>query len=511
MVNKDINNLFFLKTNLIWIPILILIIFAFLLSDSYHGDPSIYLVYAKNIAKGDFFSFNPQEFSSGSTSPLWAMILGIVYKLLNSYVAIKILGTFFTFVSAISFYKMIKLITKNEFISLITIPFLFFYALFPSLMGYESPLIILLLSEIIKILYKINFSLQKANLLQTFYLTLLIASIPITRPDATIILFVLFFLFAIVNKAILKSLLIFTIASLPSILFFGYSYLETDSFSSSSYCRSFALSEFAISIGPISLSKEAILHFISLPLIFNFSISILKLNTKDPDRNLKIFSLSIFLLYYFIITFISPIASDVKRYLIPAITVLLPIFALNLKKIFSILLENKSYYHIWLSSIASVFPIIYISAYSFNEYSKNLEFDIIMERDLAYQINQIAENGDMILAYEVQLRYYLNDDFSLLSLDGITDGKVAKYLDTGNMIGFLKEYKPNYWVANDAVNYRKFLSGSILQEVEEYQSIQEADTITIENMQFIRILSNTSIHPKGFAGFTNLYKINYLD
>ena len=47
--------------------------------NTFWGDPTIYLVYSKNIAKGDFFSFNPQTFSSGSTSPLWALILSISF------------------------------------------------------------------------------------------------------------------------------------------------------------------------------------------------------------------------------------------------------------------------------------------------------------------------------------------------------------------------------------------------------------------------------------------------
>ena len=50
-----------------------------LLIGTFWGDPTIYLVYARNIAQGDFFSFNPGEFSSGSTSPLWAMILSISF------------------------------------------------------------------------------------------------------------------------------------------------------------------------------------------------------------------------------------------------------------------------------------------------------------------------------------------------------------------------------------------------------------------------------------------------
>ena len=33
--------------------------------------PVIYLAYARNIARGDFFSYSPGEFWSGTTSTLW--------------------------------------------------------------------------------------------------------------------------------------------------------------------------------------------------------------------------------------------------------------------------------------------------------------------------------------------------------------------------------------------------------------------------------------------------------
>ena len=43
---------------------------AYRLFHTFFGDPTIYLIYARNAAHGDVFSFNPGHFSSGSTSPL---------------------------------------------------------------------------------------------------------------------------------------------------------------------------------------------------------------------------------------------------------------------------------------------------------------------------------------------------------------------------------------------------------------------------------------------------------
>ncbi|MGB9589289.1 MAG: hypothetical protein ACP5QG_00805 [candidate division WOR-3 bacterium] len=48
-----------------------------------HGDALIHYVFAENITRGYFFYFNPGEPSSGSTAPLWSLILGGLYALLG--------------------------------------------------------------------------------------------------------------------------------------------------------------------------------------------------------------------------------------------------------------------------------------------------------------------------------------------------------------------------------------------------------------------------------------------
>ena len=88
-----------------------------------------------------------------------------------------------------------------------------------------------------------------------------------------------------------------------------------------------------------------------------------------------------------------------------------------------------------------------------------------MEREIVEYINKIAEENSTILIYEAQDRYYLRPDISLLSLDGITDGKVAPYPVNGDMYGFLLEHRPMYWLANDAVEYRPYLAQSVLMDV----------------------------------------------
>jgi len=136
---------------------LLIILFAFvvisglLLINSFHGDPSIYFIYARNIANLDFFSYNPGEFSSGSTSPLWAIILSPSFLLPNSILIIKIFCLILTIFAFFIAYRAAINITGSKLGSTFGLIFLIYYALIPCLLCYETPLTIILLSILLVI------------------------------------------------------------------------------------------------------------------------------------------------------------------------------------------------------------------------------------------------------------------------------------------------------------------------------------------------------------------------
>jgi hypothetical protein len=140
---------------------------------------------------------------------------------------------------------------------------------------------------------------------------------------------------------------------------------------------------------------------------------------------------------------------------------------------------------------------------------RGLSFEVITEKAVVDFINRTIEEDASILIYEVQDRYYLRPDIHLLSLDGITDGKVAPFLHSKDMYAFLLEYKPDYWLANDAVHYRPYLQNGILEEVVDKTGSGNSNTIRIGAIQFIRIKERDSRPISGFAGYRQLYKINY--
>ncbi|MCE5305647.1 hypothetical protein LLG34_08110, partial [bacterium] len=131
------------------------------------------------------------------------------------------------------------------------------------------------------------------------------------------------------------------------------------------------------------------------------------------------------------------------------------------------------------------------------------------EKNIIDYVNNIAEPNSLLLSYEVQDRYYLRDDIDILSLDGITDGKVAPYLSNSQIDQFLKKYKPNYWLANDAVYYRPYLQKSILKNVLDSMTFLQKDTIRIADITFVKIYTNPEPERQSFAHSKYLFKIEY--
>jgi hypothetical protein len=97
----------------------------------------------------------------------------------------------------------------------------------------------------------------------------------------------------------------------------------------------------------------------------------------------------------------------------------------------------------------------------------------------------------------------------VLSLDGITDGKVAPFLASGNMHGFLMRHRPDYWVANEAVFYRPYLANSVLRRVVDAIGDQEGASIQMDGIVF---RNRTISHEEGIPGFAahrQIFELSY--
>lgn len=492
-----------------------ILLYGIILIDTFHGDPSIYLCYAKNIAQGDSFSFNKGEFSSGSTSPLWALLLAPSFISTNAIQFSKFLSIFLTIFTTIILLQVLYYFTNLKICGLVGLAFAFKFYIIPSLMMYESSLTVLLTTLQIFLFFKYILEREKKYLL---YSGLVCSLIPLTRPDAIILVCINIFIL-LYHEARSKTLhfssflLMCSLVLLPSILYFGYSYLNLGTYSVSSACRAYALQEQAQILFGIKFSASTFLHFFRITIFPYTILSIIGLigMFQDPRyRLLSIFSSVSIVAYIIVLSFIIPVVFDIDRYLIPLLPVLALSITFGVKTTYASIINLKFYIHkIFLFIL--VF-LVFFSAFSIlrtaiSESKRGLTFSVIVEKDIIDYINRIAEMNSSILIYEVQDRYYLRPDIKVLSLDGITDGKVKPYLQNGDITAFLKTYKPTYWLANEAISTRPFLAKSILKTAYD-KAIEKSSKITIDNILFTKITENPN-RIIGFSSFTYLFKIEY--
>ncbi len=81
-------------------------------------DPWIHLTFARNIAQGRGFSFNPGEPVAGSTAPLWTLLLALAHVFLRNaaamVIAAKVLGAVFLVLASVYGFRLGTLLTGNR-------------------------------------------------------------------------------------------------------------------------------------------------------------------------------------------------------------------------------------------------------------------------------------------------------------------------------------------------------------------------------------------------------------
>jgi hypothetical protein len=301
------------------------------------------------------------------------------------------------------------------------------------------------------------------------------------------------------------------IAAVPSLLYFGYSQIALGTISVSSRCRAFALHEMAQRLGPLLYSKSALVYLGSILYAILLAAIGLDLFRQESRRGwFAWYGGAALLIYPVLLVFVSPVTNDLPRYFLPIAPIIVVAVARTLRQWDGASPVRWKLAALTLGVLFLAKPAASVLGDGFDQSRRGYRFEEIMERDAMEKINAIARRGDTVLAYEVQDRYYLRDDIGLLSLDGITDGKVAPYLESGDMGAFLRRYRPAYWVANNSVDYRPYLERSLLHRVaESFSSDSTRRELTQEGITFRVIERRSRPMPKGFAGWTMILGLSY--
>jgi hypothetical protein len=484
---------------------------------TFYGDPNIYLVYARNIAHGDLFSFNPGEFSSGSTGPLWALVLSIAFLLPGSILVAKLMGLAATLAAFWLTYRACAKVSGSAAGSVLAAGAVAWTGAFHGLMLYESSLTHCLAAAAVWLTADLLRQPSPRAGWRWACLAAVWAAAPLTRPDAVVIVVLDFavLLYALRERKGAMGRLVVTAlaAALPGALYHGYSYFATGHLSVSASCRGFALAEGASTLAGVQYSLAAIRKLLTVPLVILVGFALWALEKREADRPLR---LTMFwcggaaMAYVVTLTFVVPATFSADRYLLPVLPLVAAMAASGLRDLLSAGLDGRHR----LITVALVGGLLVVPAFDFlslgaQERSRGYDFDTIMEKPLADYLNAAAPAGATILVYEAQFRYFLREDLRVTSLDGITDGRVAPFLETGDMRSFLLRHRPDYWVANDAVFYRPYLAGGVLRQVVEAIGDREGASLASDGIVFTNIRVNRAARIPGFAGYRQLFALSY--
>ena len=503
-----------------WAPAAIscatIVVTAVLLIHTFWGDPSIYLSYARNFARGDLFQFDPGgEFSSGVASPLWEALLSVPFAFGTGSTGARVWSLLIALVAFVVVVGTTQRLTRSALAAGFASFFLVSAFALYAVMGYDSAVVISLaaLSIVAGESAAKRFEEGRLDVRSVLPLVAVWAALPLARPDAAALVVLELVALATVGPARgpKKTLLLIgaaALAAMPAVAYYGYSQLTLGSYTVSNSTRAIDQRSAADSFGPVLYSRPALTYFEGIwYALLLAAIGIWRFWRTDGRRWLAMYAVTAIAVYCLLLVFY-PVTFYMERYFLPATAFIVVGIAEAL-----VYLWRRTLVGVGACVLAAVVLTVSLrdavdtasrerdKAYSFNE---------IMERGVATRVNRIAPPHATVLAYEVQARYLLRDDLRLLSVNGITDGKVAPYRPKRDMTGFLQRYRPTYWIANDAVKGLPYTRSSILDNViRTYESNPRQRTVGAAGIRFELIARRSHPPPSGFAGWLFLFKLRY--
>jgi len=461
----------------------------------WHGDAAIYLPYVRSLVeRGQWMEFNPGELSSGATSPLWVLWVAPWWALWGVQ-GLKVAGSIAVIVAIVATFMRARQLGASlaeAFVPTLTVA----YCTAPAgFLGYETPI-----AALGALVWTYLLPIETLDLRRVRMLPVLSAVTPLIRPEMSLLVAV-YGAVAVLQRR--WGLLLWLAAGgLVPVVYYGAMQALTGNFSASAYCRSFALREMAeLSVLGMQFSRTFLLEFARSGLGFVAVLAAIGLACASSVRRDSEwwFAAGSFVGYFLFFTVIAPANS--ARYLAPIA------FFLGWIAVWGIRQVRKR--EVFWGSIITVAGLLTLNVVgrAWDDRRRGYDFLLVTERECAEFLNTVAEPGAQVLAYEVQIRFWLRPDLRVLSLDGVTDGKVAPYLTTADMASFLWQQRPQYWVANaEGIERRPFLRRSLFAEV-----LGRNDAVvTVAGIRFERLRQWSAERlPRGFYGCTAVYRLRY--
>lgn len=434
------------KITTIYISIILILFFCgyyyFRLDDTY-----IFYNYAKNIAEGNGYVFNPIEKVNATTSPLYTLVLALIYLILNPIVNIDftVVGNIISILSIIWIFISIKKLLNDN------IRFYFFAIVFLSMpllkfgFGMETFLNLAL------IIYSIYLYTNEKYFLASIFIGLSV----LARFDSALFAGIIFlhYLYAKRKFPFLNMLAGFSLIILP---WFIFSKLYFNSFLPTTI--SAKLSQYELGLfgnGLIFFTNSARVipgkYFTVLLIISTLLFSLLylykirKLNSSSVGINLiLIWSAALFITYGFIIN-----APPYQWYYIP-FTIAVSILV---SRVLSTTIKNYLFQNILILLfflIANISPIKnYLEGYNpkYYNFTRAVEW-----------LNHNAKNGDLLAVDDVGILGYNYKKGRLIDALGLINPEVAIHLKKKDYNWFLDHFKPEF-ICHEFPHLQKHLQG----------------------------------------------------
>lgn len=453
----------------------------------WHGDAAIYLPYVRALwERGRWMEFNPGELSSGATSPLWVVWLAPWWGIAGE-VGVKLAGGIgvvgATLVAVWAAYRLgltwVEALVPTAAVVFAVVP--------AGFLGYETPL-----AALCGILWTV---LAGRRYEPGHVLAVLAAVTPLVRPEMAMVSAA--YGVAVLVERQWRRLGWLVLGSVLPLVYYGAMHVMAGSFSASGYCRAFALRETAdLQLGLVRFHMAFLREFIASGLFVVCAAALPGLKRLGRTE-VGVFSVASVAFYAAFFLLVAP--PNTVRYGAPLA------FVLGHAAVWGVRGWGDTVRKLMVGGLA-LWLVLAAGAKVWDDRRRGYAFAVVTERECAEQLNRLAEPGAVVLAYEVQIRYWLRPDLRVLSLDGVTDGRVAPYLERADVEGFLWRYRPRYWVANDAVWRRPFLRGSLLAQV-----LQEGKEVVVRSgIRFERLYQWSPARlPRGFYGCLALYRLSY--
>jgi hypothetical protein len=486
--------------------LLVAVVSTVLLYGLTYGDPSIHFVYAKNMWEHGFFHYNALGPSSGSSSPVWTVLLSPLFLLPRPDHAVRIFSIAVFFAGAWVAYRVTRALTgRRECAWVGTAVWL---VLFPAhhltAVAFETVFAAALFLAVGGA-FLLQLDREDARPREVFLLGAAAGLLPLARMELALACVLMFAaLLLLRTRRALPFALGGVVTSLP---YFLWSLAATGSVvPQSAGGRMIGEVSYLANVLSLGATMTRTLAPVGVALLLGTAV----LFWRGAWRARAVWAVAALFGVVFIV--LTPRTHLLVRYVFPVLVPCAVVLAAMLAQ--RVLEDGRHRRRLAVSLGVAAFLALYGATVVRRSYSMHrsavpvYNWDMVFERDLVNQLNAMVSPRDTVLLYEIQAQYFLNAP--ALSLDGIVGGEVLPYLHRGSDLSdFLREYRPRWWVANNAVFYREELKNTLLARVQKKPppmggSVQEG------GITFTRVLQRETEVPDRFGGgWQSVYRLDY--